>query len=83
MDKSYLAYPKRTYGQDHKFYDWQQAKDRKKLSWDNEAKVAISFIIPVEFSRSIHPAPHSSTPAQWSRPILIYAISLCVSMAIV
>ena len=58
MDKSYLAYPKRTYGQDHKFYDWQQAKDRKKLSWDNEAKVAISFIIPLEF----FPLNPSGTP---------------------
>jgi len=49
MDKSYLQYPKRQYGQDHDFYDWRQAKDRPKLSWDKGAKVAISFIIPLEF----------------------------------
>ena len=49
MDKSYLTYPKRKYGQDHDFYDWRMAKDRSKLSWENGAKVAISFIIPLEF----------------------------------
>lgn len=49
MDKSYLTYPKRQYGQDHKFYDWQMAKDRSKLSWEKDAKVAIGFIIPLEF----------------------------------
>ncbi len=49
MDKSYLTYPKRGYGQDHDFYDWQQAKDHPKLVWDNNAKVAVNFIIPLEF----------------------------------
>ena len=49
MDKSYLQYPKRKHGQDHNFYDWRMAKDRPKLSWENGAKVAISFIIPLEF----------------------------------
>ena len=49
MDKSYLEYPKRGYGQDHEFYDWRQGKDRPKLSWSKGAKVAVSFIIPVEF----------------------------------
>lgn len=49
MDKSYLTYPKRQCGQDHDFYDWRMAKDRPKLSWSNNAKVAISFIIPLEF----------------------------------
>jgi len=49
MDKSYLKYPKRGYGQDHSFYDWRQAKDRPKLVWENGTKVAICFIIPLEF----------------------------------
>ena len=49
MDKSYLEYPKRGYGQDHEFYDWRQGKDRPKLSWSKGAKVAVSFIIPMEF----------------------------------
>lgn len=49
MDKSYLEYPKRGYGQDHNFYDWQMAKDRPKLRWKNSAKVAICFIVPLEF----------------------------------
>lgn len=49
MDKTYLEYPKRRYGQDHDFYDWQIATDRPKLQWDNGAKVAICFIVPLEF----------------------------------
>ena len=49
MDKSYLAYPKRGYGQDHDFYDWEMSKERQKLSWKNGAKVAVNFIIPLEF----------------------------------
>jgi len=49
MDKSYLTYPKRAYGQDHDFYDWQMANDRPKLQWENDAKVAICFIVPLEF----------------------------------
>jgi len=49
MDKSYLEYPKRAYGQDHNFYAWRQCKDRPKLSWGNGTKVAVSFIIPLEF----------------------------------
>jgi allantoinase len=49
IPKEYLEYPKRSYGQDHDYYDWGLAKDRTKLSWDNDAKVAISFIIPLEF----------------------------------
>lgn len=49
MNKSYLHYSKRGYGQDHDFYDWQMAKDRLKLQWENNAKVAICFIVPLEF----------------------------------
>ena len=49
MDSSYLKYAKRGYGQDHDFYDWRLSSERKKLSWDKDAKVAISFIIPLEF----------------------------------
>ena len=49
MDKSYFTYPKRKHGQDHGFYDWRMATERSKLSWENSAKVAISFIIPLEF----------------------------------
>ena len=49
MDKSYLEYPKRGYGQDHEFYDWRMSTKRPKLTWDNDAKVAVTFIIPLEF----------------------------------
>ena len=49
MDRAYLKYPNRAYGQDHDFYNWRMAQNRKKLSWDKDAKVAVSFIIPIEF----------------------------------
>ena len=49
MDKSYLEYPKRQYGQDHDFYKWELSKDRPKLKWEGGAKVAICFIVPLEF----------------------------------
>jgi hypothetical protein len=49
LPKDYLTYPNRKYGQDHDFYDWQLAKDRPKLEWDGGAKVAICFIVPLEF----------------------------------
>lgn len=49
MDKSYLEYPNRAYGQDHDFYDWRLSKDRPKLQWEGGAKVAICFIVPLEF----------------------------------
>ncbi len=49
MDKSYLEYPKRGYGQDHEFYEWRISTKRPKLKWDNGAKVAVTFIIPLEF----------------------------------
>ena len=49
MDKSYLKYPKRQYGQDHDFYKWELSKDRPKLKWEGGAKVAICFIVPLEF----------------------------------
>ena len=49
MDKSYLEYPKRAYGQDHDFYEWRQSKDRPNLTWTDEVKVAVNLIIPLEF----------------------------------
>ncbi|MEP3890269.1 MAG: polysaccharide deacetylase family protein [Hellea sp.] len=49
IPEDYLKYPKRQAGQDHDFYDWCLSKDRPKLSWDKGAKVAISFVVPLEF----------------------------------
>ncbi len=49
MDKSYLEYPNRHYGQDHEFYEWRMSQDRPRLEWNNGAKVAICFIVPLEF----------------------------------
>lgn len=49
MPEEYLKYPKRAYGQDHDFYDWRLAKDRQKVKWEGGAKVAVCFIVPLEF----------------------------------
>ena len=49
MDKSYLTYPKRGYGQDQDFYTWRMSGARNKLDWDGGTKVLVSLIIPVEF----------------------------------
>lgn len=62
MDKSYLEYPKRRYGQDHAFYEWRMSTERPKLSWDNGVKVAVTFITPLEF----FPLNPSGTPFKHS-----------------
>ena len=49
LPPNYLEYSKRRYGQDHDFYDWRLSKDRPRLQWDGGAKVAICFIVPLEF----------------------------------
>lgn len=49
LPKSYLKYPMRGYGQDHDFYEWRLSKDRPKINWPGGAKVAVCFIVPVEF----------------------------------
>jgi len=49
MEESYLTYPKRSYGQDHAFYDWRMSQDRPRLEWSGGAKVALSFVVPLEF----------------------------------
>lgn len=49
MDKSYLTYPNRKQGQDHDIYRWRLASDRPKITWNGHTKVAICFIIPLEF----------------------------------
>ena len=49
LNDEYLTYPKRGYGQDHDFYDWQLSKNRQKLNWESGTKVALSLIIPLEF----------------------------------
>jgi len=49
LPEDYLKYPNRKYGQDHDFYEWRLSSDRTKLKWDGGAKVAICFIVPLEF----------------------------------
>lgn len=49
MPEDYLTYANRGYGQDHDFYDWRQAKDRAPLTWNNEAKLVVQLIVPLEF----------------------------------
>ena len=49
MDPSYLSYPRRAHGQDHDLYDWRLSRDRMPFQWDGGAKVALAFIVPLEF----------------------------------
>lgn len=49
LPQDYLQYPKRGYGQDHGFYDWRMSKDRPKIEWPDNAKVAICLLVPLEF----------------------------------
>lgn len=49
MDASYLTYPNRQHGQDHALYNWRLSRDRTPIQWDSGAKVALSFIVPLEF----------------------------------
>ena len=49
MDASYLAYPKRGYGQDHDLYPWRLSRERPRLKWESGAKVAVCFVVPLEF----------------------------------
>lgn len=49
LSPSYLKYPKRKYGQDHDLYDWRIAGDRDRLVLLDGKKVAISFIVPLEY----------------------------------
>lgn len=49
MDKSYLEYLKRGYGQDHEFYDWQLSRDRKPVKLEGGIKLAINFVVPCAF----------------------------------
>ena len=49
LPKDYLKYSKRGYGQDHDYYEWRLSKDRPRLQWDGGAKVAICYIVPLEF----------------------------------
>jgi len=49
MNQNYLTYPNRRHGQDHTLYDWRLSRERKPVQWDGGAKVALSFIVPLEF----------------------------------
>ena len=49
MDASYLRYPNRRHGQDHDLYDWRLSRERGPLQWGGGAKVALAFIVPLEF----------------------------------
>ena len=49
MNSDYLTYPKRAYGQDHDLYPWRLSRERTPLQWNGGAKVALAFIVPLEF----------------------------------
>ena len=49
MDSSYLQYPNRRHGQDHDLYGWRLSRDRAPIQWEGGTKVAVCFIVPLEF----------------------------------
>lgn len=49
LDKKFLEYPKRRYGMDHDRYDWSMLKDRKPVSWPNNAKLALWVNVSLQF----------------------------------
>lgn len=49
LSDDYLSYPKRRRGQDHDLYSHALAKDRTPKRLPDGAKVAVSFIVPLEF----------------------------------
>ena len=49
MDAAYLRYPDRRHGQDHDLYSWRLSRERAPLQWEGGAKVALAFVVPLEF----------------------------------
>jgi hypothetical protein len=49
LSPSYLKYAKRKHGQDHDLYKWRMVCDRDRLVFIDGKKVAISFIVPLEY----------------------------------
>ncbi|NVK56270.1 MAG: polysaccharide deacetylase family protein [Alteromonadaceae bacterium] len=49
LDKSYLQYPHRHYGMDHKLYDWSMLTDRPAVAWPDGKKLALWINLNIDF----------------------------------
>jgi allantoinase len=48
LDKDYLKYPQRSYGNDHQLYDWSMLADRPAVKWPNGKKLAVWINVSVQ-----------------------------------
>lgn len=49
LDRAYLQYPHRSYGMDHKRYDWSMLADRKPVRWPENNKLALWVNVCLQF----------------------------------
>ncbi len=49
LDKTYLNYPHRSYGMDHKRYEWSMLNKRPKLLWPEEKTLALWINVGLQF----------------------------------
>ena len=49
LPPSYLKYKNRRHGQDHDMYEWRMSGDRGRLVFLDGKKVAVNFVIPLEY----------------------------------
>jgi peptidoglycan/xylan/chitin deacetylase (PgdA/CDA1 family) len=49
LDEEYLQYPKRRLGMDHERYEWSQLKDRTKVVWPDNKKLALWVNVSLQF----------------------------------
>ncbi len=49
LDPAYLDYPHRHEGYDHDLYEWSALKDRKRITWPSNAKVAVWICVSLEY----------------------------------
>ncbi len=49
LDKRFLEYPERSYGMDHDRYDWSMLKERQKIQWPNNKKLALWVNVCLQF----------------------------------
>ncbi len=49
LDKNYLQYPHRSYGMDHKRYDWSMLQDRPKVVWPEGKLLALWVNVGLQY----------------------------------
>lgn len=49
MDKSYLEYPRRSYGMDHDRYEWSMLSERQPVQWPDGKKLALWVNVGLQF----------------------------------